>query len=51
MKSFPGWCDANFRSYCDGRDGTSGAAAIASASAALIWSAHPDWTVTRSPVL
>ncbi|MDI3417950.1 S8 family serine peptidase [Streptomyces sp. B-S-A12] len=24
--------------------GTSGAAAIASASAALIWSKHPDWT-------
>ncbi|MFF0159539.1 S8 family serine peptidase [Streptomyces sp. NPDC005263] len=46
-QGFPGWCDANFRSYCDGRDGTSGAAAIASASAALIWSAHPDWTVNQ----
>ncbi|MFC8274876.1 S8 family serine peptidase [Streptomyces sp. NPDC057271] len=39
----PGWCDENFTRYCDG-DGTSNAAAIASASAALIWSAHPDWT-------
>ncbi|MFH8597682.1 S8 family serine peptidase [Streptomyces rimosus] len=29
--------------YCAG-DGTSQAGAIASASAALIWSAHPDWT-------
>ncbi|WP_443053939.1 S8 family serine peptidase [Streptomyces sp. NBC_00271] len=46
-QDFPGWCDANFRSYCDDRDGTSPAAAIASASAALIWSAHPDWTVNQ----
>ncbi|MEV2217930.1 S8 family serine peptidase [Streptomyces sp. NPDC050997] len=46
-QGFPGWCDANFRSYCDDRDGTSPAAAIASASAALIWSAHPDWTVNQ----
>ncbi|MEC4019172.1 S8 family serine peptidase [Streptomyces sp. H27-D2] len=29
--------------YC-ALEGTSGATAIASASAALIWSAHPDWT-------
>ncbi|GHD45493.1 type VII secretion-associated serine protease mycosin [Streptomyces galbus] len=28
---------------CEGH-GTSGATALASASAALIWSAHPDWT-------
>ncbi|MEU0070358.1 S8 family serine peptidase [Streptomyces sp. NPDC006332] len=46
-QDFPGWCDANFRSYCDDRDGTSPAAAIVSASAALIWSAHPDWTVNQ----
>ncbi|MFG3657803.1 S8 family serine peptidase [Streptomyces sp. NPDC047706] len=39
----PAWCDATFRSYCT-RRGTSQATAIASASAALIWSAHPDWT-------
>ncbi|WP_234340420.1 S8 family serine peptidase [Streptomyces sp. TP-A0875] len=39
----PGWCDATFRSYCN-QGGTSAATAIASASAALVWSAHPDWT-------
>ncbi|MGV9347599.1 S8 family serine peptidase [Streptomyces spiralis] len=46
-EGFPGWCDATFRSYCDNQNGTSAAAAIASASAALIWSAHPDWTVNQ----
>ncbi|GAX51469.1 type VII secretion-associated serine protease [Streptomyces olivochromogenes] len=46
-QDFPGWCDANFRSYCDDVNGTSSATAIASASAALIWSAHPDWTVNQ----
>ncbi|WP_369183276.1 S8 family serine peptidase [Streptomyces sp. Y1] len=29
--------------YCDGH-GTSDATALASASAALVWSAHPDWS-------
>lgn len=42
----PTWCDATFRSYCDGV-GTSMATAIASASAALIWSAHPNWTANQ----
>jgi hypothetical protein len=42
----PGWCDETFRSYCEQR-GTSQAAALVSASAALIWSAHPDWTVNQ----
>ncbi|WP_177330161.1 S8 family serine peptidase [Streptomyces sp. F-1] len=42
----PGWCDATFRSYCD-QYGTSSATAVASASAALIWSAHPDWTANQ----
>ncbi|WP_166027852.1 S8 family serine peptidase [Streptomyces chilikensis] len=42
----PGWCDASFRSYCM-REGTSAATAVASASAALIWSAHPDWTANQ----
>ncbi|MEV6056434.1 S8 family serine peptidase [Streptomyces sp. NPDC052107] len=46
-QNFPGWCDSTFRSYCDNVNGTSSAAAIASASAALIWSAHPDWTVNQ----
>ncbi|MGW3462157.1 S8 family serine peptidase [Streptomyces olivaceoviridis] len=46
-QGFPGWCDTNFRSYCDDANGTSSAAAIASGAAALIWSAHPDWTVNQ----
>ncbi|WUO34811.1 S8 family serine peptidase [Streptomyces sp. NBC_00286] len=45
--NLPQWCDATFRSYCDGGGGTSAATAIASASAALIWSAHPDWTANQ----
>ncbi|MFF4343435.1 type VII secretion-associated serine protease mycosin [Kitasatospora sp. NPDC001540] len=32
--------------YCKG-DGTSDSAAFVSASAALIWSAHPDWTANQ----
>ncbi|GGZ47918.1 type VII secretion-associated serine protease [Streptomyces inusitatus] len=43
----PYWCDATFKSYCDGDGGTSAATAIASASAALIWSANPDWTANQ----
>ncbi|WP_328719084.1 S8 family serine peptidase [Streptomyces sp. NBC_00247] len=42
----PVWCDNTFQSYCDG-NGTSAATAIASASAALVWSAHPDWTASQ----
>ncbi|QOV43384.1 S8 family serine peptidase [Streptomyces chromofuscus] len=42
----PTWCDNTFRSYCTNQ-GTSQATAIASASAALIWSAHPDWTANQ----
>ncbi|PIB07273.1 hypothetical protein B1C81_20605 [Streptomyces sp. HG99] len=42
----PTWCDATFRSYCE-NEGTSIATAITSASAALIWSAHPDWTANQ----
>ncbi|MER7350822.1 S8 family serine peptidase [Streptomyces aurantiacus] len=45
--SLPRWCDATFRSYCDGGGGTSAASALASASAALIWSKHPDWTANQ----
>lgn len=43
----PTWCDETFRSYCDDSIGTSLATAITSASAALIWSAHPDWTANQ----
>ncbi|MGW0930893.1 S8 family serine peptidase [Streptomyces sp. NPDC002644] len=39
----PAWCDATFTQYCT-TQGTSAATAVASASAALVWSAHPDWT-------
>ncbi|MEV0600669.1 S8 family serine peptidase [Streptomyces sp. NPDC050315] len=42
----PKWCDESFKSYCEG-DGTSNASAIASASAALIWSKHPEWTANQ----
>ncbi|MFF8729837.1 S8 family serine peptidase [Streptomyces sp. NPDC015171] len=44
--SIPSWCDGKFTEYCDSQ-GTSPASAIASASAALIWSAHPDWTANQ----
>ncbi|MFD9216289.1 S8 family serine peptidase [Streptomyces sp. NPDC059544] len=43
----PYWCDSTFTRYCDGDGGTSAANALASASAALIWSAHPDWTANQ----
>ncbi|MFD4796359.1 S8 family serine peptidase [Streptomyces anulatus] len=42
----PGWCDNSFKSYCQSQ-GTSAATAIASASAALVWSLHPDWTANQ----
>lgn len=42
----PKWCDSSFQSYCQG-SGTSPATAIASASAALVWSLHPDWTANQ----
>ncbi|MEU6486396.1 S8 family serine peptidase [Streptomyces sp. NPDC046887] len=38
-----GWCDETFTRYCK-IQGTSGATALASATAALIWSKHPEWT-------
>ncbi|NGO73834.1 S8 family serine peptidase, partial [Streptomyces boncukensis] len=41
----PGWCDGAKVRYCvQGQGGTSSATALASASAALIWSKHPEWT-------
>ncbi|MFJ8847654.1 S8 family serine peptidase [Streptomyces cyaneofuscatus] len=46
-QEIPGWCNNTFQSYCDGDGGTSAATAIASASAALVWSAHPDWTANQ----
>jgi len=43
----PTWCDGTFKSYCAKSFGTSQATAITSGSAALIWSAHPDWTANQ----
>ncbi|MFE7383080.1 S8 family serine peptidase [Streptomyces zhihengii] len=42
----PGYCDKSLTRYCDA-GGTSNATAIASASAALIWSKNPDWTANQ----
>ncbi|MFE9839275.1 S8 family serine peptidase [Streptomyces sp. NPDC005551] len=42
----PVWCDNTFQRYCMGK-GTSQGSAIASAAAALIWSAHPTWTANQ----
>ncbi|MGI5348468.1 S8 family serine peptidase [Streptomyces sp. CA-250714] len=42
----PGWCDGKKERYCT-KGGTSAATAIASASAALIWSHHRDWTANQ----
>ncbi|MFJ5710975.1 S8 family serine peptidase [Streptomyces sp. NPDC093105] len=39
----PNYCDKSLTKYCVS-DGTSNATALASATAALIWSAHPEWT-------
>ncbi|MEU6061642.1 S8 family serine peptidase [Streptomyces sp. NPDC047097] len=39
----PGWCDETFSAYCM-TQGTSNSTALASATAALIWSKHPEWT-------
>ncbi|MGW4216118.1 S8 family serine peptidase [Streptomyces bacillaris] len=46
-REIPHWCDKSFQRYCDGEGGTSAATAIASASAALVWSANPDWTANQ----
>ncbi|MFJ6699311.1 S8 family serine peptidase [Streptomyces sp. NPDC091272] len=42
----PRWCDAKFERYCSG-GGFVSAAALASASAALIWSKHPSWSANQ----
>lgn len=42
----PGRCTNDKTKYCAHR-GTSQATAIASGAAALIWSAHPDWTANQ----
>ncbi|MGW1803428.1 S8 family serine peptidase [Streptomyces sp. NPDC002078] len=44
-EGYPGYCDGGTVRYCDNRTGTSPATALTSAAAALIWSAHPDWTL------
>lgn len=46
-QNLPGWCKGQFDRYCTGQQGTSHATALASASAALIWSKHRDWTANQ----
>ncbi|WP_457464771.1 S8 family serine peptidase [Streptomyces sp. TE5632] len=46
-EGIPGYCRPSFESYCPDSKGTSASTAITSASAALIWSAHPDWTANQ----
>lgn len=43
----PRWCGANFQQYCSDGSGAVAASALTSASAALIWSAHPNWTANQ----
>ena len=43
----PRWCDETFQQYCKDGDGTAAAAALVSASAALVWSKHPTWTAPQ----
>jgi hypothetical protein len=43
----PRWCDATFKKYCLTGGDTVVASALASASAALVWAAHPDWTANQ----
>ncbi|MDK1476952.1 S8 family serine peptidase [Streptomyces sp. 549] len=44
--NIPGWCDKSLTRYCR-TQGTSNSTAIASASAALIWAKHPEWTANQ----
>ncbi|MFE9179580.1 S8 family serine peptidase [Streptomyces sp. NPDC007126] len=46
-EDLPGYCDRDFSKYCHNLVGTSLSTAITSAAAALIWSAHPDWTANQ----
>ncbi|GAA5052036.1 type VII secretion-associated serine protease mycosin [Streptomyces similanensis] len=46
-EDLPRWCDATFQRYCADGGGTTAASALVSASAALVWSAHPDWTANQ----
>ncbi|MET8569180.1 S8 family serine peptidase [Streptomyces sp. NPDC004783] len=46
-EGIPGYCRPSFESYCNDLVGTSASTAIASGSAALVWSAHPDWTANQ----
>ncbi|MET9358105.1 S8 family serine peptidase [Streptomyces sp. NPDC006617] len=46
-EGLPAYCNGNFREYCHNLNGTSFSTAITSAAAALIWSAHPDWTANQ----
>ncbi len=45
-EKIPARCEADRTRFCEA-SGTSYSSAIASAAAALIWSAHPDWTANQ----
>ncbi len=46
-ENLPAYCNGSFDKYCHNLNGTSFSTAITSAAAALIWSAHPDWTANQ----
>ncbi|MFI2426831.1 S8 family serine peptidase [Streptomyces sp. NPDC018955] len=46
-ENIPAYCRPDFTTYCHDIQGTSQATAITAAAAALIWSAHPDWTANQ----
>jgi subtilisin family serine protease len=46
-ENIPAYCRPDFTTYCHDLQGTSQATAITAAAAALIWSAHPDWTANQ----
>ncbi|WP_217130103.1 S8 family serine peptidase [Streptomyces sp. AC558_RSS880] len=46
-ENIPSYCRPDFSTYCHDNQGTSHATAITAAAAALIWSAHPDWTANQ----
>lgn len=46
-ENIPAYCRPDFSTYCPDLKGTSQATAITAGAAALIWSAHPDWTANQ----
>lgn len=46
-EDIPRRCGTAHAAYCGGGGGTSAATALASASAALVWARHPEWTANQ----